>query len=160
MPDTASPPLDVAAAPVAADLVLALLTVNGASTAAATLGDAAMVVALQAYYAEVAAAIASAGGEVVKVMGDGVLVAFPRERARDAVAALRVAQRAVTTRWQAHDAGCHVVVRAVAGPVLRAALGPPGAERPDVYGTILNALWRLPLGALVLSPELQAQAGS
>ena len=154
-----SPPSSFAATatPVAVDVIVALLSVNGATTAAERHGDAAMVAALQRYYRVVAAALAAADGDVVKVMGDGVLATFPRERASEVVAALRRAQREATAHWQAFDAGCTVVVRATAGPMLRVALGPPGAERPDVYGATLNALWRLSGGDIVLAPALAAQ---
>lgn len=158
MSATVSPPRvpTTATVPVAADVVVALLSVNGATAAAERHGDVAMIAALQTYYGQVATALARAEGEVVKVMGDGVLVTFPRAGAREAVAALCLAQREANAHWQAFDAGCTVVVRATAGPVLRVALGPPGAERPDVYGATLNALWRLPVGELSLSPALTA----
>ena len=140
-----------------ADLVVAILSVDGLSLATTTHGDVAMVGALQTYYARVADALAPAGGTVVKVLGDGVLVTFPRAAARAAVAALRTAQEVTTAHWQAVEPRCRVAVRAGVGPVVRAALGPPGATRPDVYGATLNALWRLPAGAWVLTPALSAE---
>jgi hypothetical protein len=120
---TVSPPRvpTTATVPVAADVVVALLSVNGATAAAERHGDVAMIAALQTYYGQVATALARAEGEVVKVMGDGVLVTFPRAGAREAVAALCLAQREANAHWQAFDAGCTVVVRATAGPVLRVA---------------------------------------
>jgi class 3 adenylate cyclase len=139
------------------ELVLALLSVDGASAACATHGDAATVAVLATYYAIVADAIAATGGDVIKVMGDGVLVAFPIERARDAVAALHVAQERAGAEWRGFDARCSVVVRVTAGRVLRVSLGPPGAERPDLYGHALNQLYRLPAGEFVVAPQLAAK---
>lgn len=139
------------------ELVLAFVSVNGASAACATHGDAATVAVLARYYAIVADAIAATDGDVIKVMGDGVLVAFPFERAGDAVAALHVAQERASAEWRAFDARCSVVVRATAGPVLRVSLGPPGSERPDVYGHALNELYRLTPGEFVLAPQISAK---
>jgi class 3 adenylate cyclase len=91
---------------------------------------------------------------VVKVMGDGVLLAFPTDRARDAVAALRAAQTRATTRWRAFDDRCRVVVKMGAGKVLSGRLGAPGDERPDIYGDTLNRLYKAPAGEFVLMPEV------
>jgi len=135
-------------------VVLALLSVAGATAACATHGDFAMVAALQAYYAVVAAEVTPAAGQVVKVLGDGVLVAFPIVHAAAAVAALRTGQERATAHWQAFDARCIVQVRATAGAVLRARLGPPGAERDDVYGATLNALFKLPPEDFRVAPAL------
>jgi class 3 adenylate cyclase len=137
-------------------LVLAIASVDGATAACATHGDAATVAVLSDYYALVAEAVATAGGRVVKVMGDGVLMTFPADRARDAVAALRTAQAHGTDRWKAFDARCAVVVKAGAGPVLSVPLGPPGEERPDVYGDVLNRLMKSPHGTFMVTPELTA----
>lgn len=56
-----------------------------------------MFATLQAYYAIVAQETASAGGRVVKAMGDGVLLTFPVDRADAAVEALRKLQERSTT---------------------------------------------------------------
>ena len=140
--------------------MLALLSVAGATAACATHGDSAMVAALQAYYAIVAAAVTPADGRVVKVLGDGVLVAFPLVHAAAAVAALRTGQARATTHWQAFDARCTVQVRATAGAILRAQLGPPGAERDDMYGATLNALFKLPPEDFRIAPALATRLNS
>jgi class 3 adenylate cyclase len=137
-------------------LVLALLSVDGASAACATHGDGTIVTALTAYYALVADAVRTAGGRVVKVLGDGVLLAFPAERAREAVEVLRTAQARGTTRWRQLDPRCVVVVKAGAGEVLSLRLGPPGDERPDLYGHALNQLYKVPPGDFVITPDLHA----
>ena len=142
-------------------LVFALASVNGATAACATHGDAATVVVLSDYYALLAAAAAAADGWVIKVMGDGVLLGFPTPRAGEAVEVLRAAQAAGTRRWQDFDARCRVTIRAGTGPVVRARLGPPGDERDDIYGDALNRLFKTPPSEeLLLLPELRALIAS
>lgn len=58
-------------------LVIALVSVDGTMAACADHGDAATLCVLLSYYALVTDTVASASGRVVKVMGDGVLAAFP-----------------------------------------------------------------------------------
>lgn len=141
-------------------LVLALASVDGASAACAAHGDVATVAVLRDYYAMLADAAKSADGRVIKVMGDGVLLGFPEDSAGRAVEALRAAQEAGTRRWQAFDSGCRVTIRAGAGPVVRARLGPPGDERDDIYGDALNRLFKTSSrDDLVVLPELRALLG-
>jgi class 3 adenylate cyclase len=113
-----------------------------------------MAALLSKYYALVATAVAPGGGRVVKVMGDGVLVVFPLTRAREAVDALRVVQSSGSALWSLLDARCRVVVKVGAGSLASGAMGPPGDERFDVYGTALNNLFKAPPGEFVVTPEL------
>src|SRR3954470_4660925 len=91
-------------------LVLALVSVDGMMVACAEHGDAATLQVLSRYYALVADAVARSHGRVVKVMGDGVLAAFPCERAADAVARWRELQRTATAHWRDFDARCRARV--------------------------------------------------
>ena len=136
------------------DLVLALLSVDGATAACATHGDERTVETLTVYYAIVAKVIARAEGTVIKVTGDGMLLSFPIERAREAVETLRVAQARASEHWRALDSRCSARVRATAGRVVSAPLGPPGAERADVYGDVLNQLYKQPPGDFVITQQL------
>jgi class 3 adenylate cyclase len=136
-------------------LVLAVTSVNGATAACATHGDRATLGVVRAAHAAMAASCAAAGGEVVKALGDGLLVAFPAARAREAVEALRAGRERADALWRALDARCAVQVRATAGTVLRGPLA-PGDARPDVYGDALNRLFKLPPAPLLLTPELEA----
>jgi class 3 adenylate cyclase len=139
-----------------AHLVLGLISVNGMMAACAEHGDAETLVVLSDYYALVASAIAPAGGRVVKVMGDGVLVAFPHARANEAVALCRDLQAAATTHWQAFDPRCRARVVLGAGPVLSGRFGPPGQEVDDLFGHTLNQLFRASAGEFVLLPSIEA----
>ena len=161
--DTARPTVPMQAMPASPthveQLVLALTSVAGETAACAAHGDADTVAVLTDYYAIVADAAARAGGRVVKVIGGGILLAFPRDRARDAVDALHAAQAQATALWRAFDGRCRVQVKVTAGPVMRVPLGPPGDERDDVYGHTLNQLFKTPPDDFVLTPDAQALLG-
>jgi class 3 adenylate cyclase len=137
-------------------LVLALACVPGSTSACATHGDESTVAVLADYYALVARAAAAAGGRVVKVMGDAALVTFPVGRAREAVEAMRSLQAGGTGLWRGFDARCSVEVKVGAGAVVCGRFGPPGDERPDVYGDALNRLFKAARGEFVLTPEVEA----
>jgi class 3 adenylate cyclase len=125
-------------------LLVALTRVPCSTKACAASGDAAWLAALQAYYAIAAQAAGAADGRFVKAMGDGVLLAFPAERAEAAVAALRELQERGTTLWRHFDERCHVQVKGRVLSVLAGLLGAPGEERFDVVGDELNKLFKSP----------------
>ena len=137
-------------------LVLALTAVAGSTDACAAHGDARTVAVLADYYALVADAADGAGGRVIKVIGDGAIVTFPIDGVREAVEALRSLQVKATSLWRGFDERCRVEVKVGAGEVVCGLLGPPGEERPDVYGDALNWLFKAPSGEFVLTPEVEA----
>ncbi|HEY3054994.1 MAG TPA: adenylate/guanylate cyclase domain-containing protein [Thermoanaerobaculia bacterium] len=138
------------------ELVFAMISVAGATAACADHGDAATAEVLSEYYTLVADTIRSASGRVVKVIGDGVLAAFPASRAHEAVAVLRSVQTDGTELWQRFDHRCHIQVKAGIGPVMTGPFGPSGEERDDIYGDALNRLFKMKSDVFVLSPELSA----
>jgi class 3 adenylate cyclase len=137
-------------------LVLAVFSVDGATAACATHGDRATVAVLSKYYARVAAALAPAAGQVIKVMGDGMLVVFPPAGAKTVETTCREAQSAGTRLWQAFDTRCRVRVKLGAGTVVRGQIGPPGEERADVYGHVLNQLYKANGEEFLILPGLAA----
>lgn len=137
------------------DVVFAVLSVAGATAACATHGDAATVDTLTTYYSLVDETIERAGGRVIKVMGDGVIVTFPVSRARDVIEILRLLQEVATKRWQLFDPRCRLQVKVGAGTLISGLLGPPGRERDDLYGDALNQLFKLPSDDFVLSPAMK-----
>ncbi|MDB4907738.1 MAG: hypothetical protein JWO05_2522 [Gemmatimonadetes bacterium] len=138
------------------ELVLALTSVAGSTAACAAHGDVATLDTVRAAHAIFADAAPRAGGTVVKALGDGLLMAFPPNRAADAVAVLREAQGSASALWKAFDARCEVQVKATIGTVLCGPIGPPGDVRVDIFGNALNRLFKLAPGDLALTPELQA----
>ena len=142
------------------DLVFAVVSVAGATAACATHGDQATVEVLTSYYALVANKIHSESGRVVKVVGDGVIVAFPVARAASAVECLRSIQERAKDLWQPFDERCRVQVKVGVGSLVGGLFGPPGDEREDLYGDALNQLFKAPAGEFVMSAELRRLVGS
>jgi len=138
------------------DAVLVLLAVAGSSAACTARGDLPTAHVLQAYYALAADATRAAGGRVIKVIGDGVLLTFPIGRAREAVSALQGMQRESAKLWTAFDPGCRVQLKMGAGPVVAGTMGPPDDQRFDVYGDTLNRLFKMPPEEFLISPEVRA----
>ena len=141
----------------ATELIFAIASVNGASAACADHGDVTTVGEISKWYALAADVTREAGGRVVKVIGDGIVLTFPPERASEAVAALRTLQRHGSELWARLDSRCRVQVKAGIGSVISGAFGPPGQERDDIYGNALNQLFKLPPADLYLSPDLEAR---
>jgi class 3 adenylate cyclase len=141
------------------ELVFAITSVEAATAAGRDHGDLEAAAVLSQYYALVAQTVEPIEGRVVKVMGDGVLVVFPLRRANEAVDVLRRLQSSATALWCAFDDRCRVQVRVGAGPLVSGAMGPPGAERFDVYGAALSDLFKTPPGDLVIMPEVAALLG-
>jgi hypothetical protein len=137
-----------------ADLVFAIVSVAGATATCATRGDVATVETLASYYALVADGVRRSRGEVIKVIGDGVIVVFPASQARDAVNDLRSVQEQGTALWKVADERCFVQVKVGIGSLIRGLFGPPGQERDDVYGDALNQFFKLPAGDFVIAPSL------
>jgi class 3 adenylate cyclase len=135
-------------------LVFALTSATGASKACAAHGDAATVVVLRAWYAQVAAAAEGAGGTLVKLMGDGALLTFPVDRVRDAIPALRALQATGTALWSRFDVRCRVQIKVGAGLLITGMFGAPGRERFDVYGHALNELFKKPWNDFEVLPAV------
>jgi adenylate cyclase len=141
------------------ELVFAITNVSAATAACRAHGDLETAAVLSDYYALVAEAVRPSDGRVVKVMGDGVLVVFPLRRAKEALEALRVLQSSATALWSELDARCRVQVKVGSGRLASGSMGPPGAERFDIYGTALNELFKAPTGDFVIMPELALLLG-
>jgi len=141
------------------ELVFAISSVAGSTAACATHGNIAALAMSTKYYELGYESVRVAGGRVVKVLGDGILFAFPTARAADAVAMLKRFQQEGTEMWQAYDARCRVQVKASAGKLLETEVGPPGNEHDDLFGHALNMLFKLPAQEFVMTPELKALVG-
>lgn len=140
-------------------LTFAITQVLAASAACTKNGDAETVAVLAEYYRLAGEAAAAGGGQVVKVMGDGVVFTFPVDRCNEALGHLRRFQAAGTKLWNDFDPRCRVQVKVGTGSVVLAKLGAPGQESTDIYGDALNQLIKLPWGDFMLSAEVAAGAG-
>jgi len=142
------------------DLVFAILSVAGATAACAARGDEATVEMLASYYSLVADKVHLERGRVIKVIGDGVIVAFPVSRAHAAVECLRSLQEHGTNLWRLQfDQGCRVQVKVGVGSLVSGLFGPPGEEREDLYGDALNQLFKAPAHDFVMSSALRRVVG-
>src|ERR1041384_7864650 len=79
-----------------AEVILAIISVHGFTVACAEHGDRATLDVLTSYYDRVTTVIARDGGRVVKTIGDGLLISFPADDPRRAVATLRTAAAEAT----------------------------------------------------------------
>jgi adenylate cyclase len=140
-------------------LILGVVDLVGFTVACRTLTPTAVFRALEALYRHVAAEVEAAGGRVVKVMGDAVLVVFPADDPAPALGALRRLAAGPCPPFAPSTAPARLQVKAHVGLVASGPLGPPGDCRFDVVGAAVNELFLLPAGDLVLSPELLRLTG-
>jgi class 3 adenylate cyclase len=91
-----------------------------------------------------------AGGRLVKLMGDAVLVVFPSDRASQAARALLIVKLDVDARLGKRNFATSLVARVHVGEVMAGMLGPKGEaadRRYDVIGASVNR------AAAIRSPE-------
>ncbi|MEX2180314.1 MAG: hypothetical protein WD801_16485 [Gemmatimonadaceae bacterium] len=137
-------------------LVLALTLVSGATGAIRSHGDVATLEVARAANALVRAAVDGAHGRVIKSLGEGLLMAFPANSAREAVAALQAVREKAGAVWRAFDPGCDMHVKVTVGSVLVGDLGLLSEPTPDVWGLAVHDLFKDRGTGLVLLPDLQA----
>jgi adenylate cyclase len=106
---------------------------------------------LDRYYERIGTAADAGGGTLVKLIGDGALLAFPVERADAAVAALLALRADVPALFD----GWHseLVVKIHAGDVVCGPFGARDDKRFDVIGGEVNLAARLPTRSFALSAE-------
>jgi adenylate cyclase len=113
--------------------------------------DGAIADVLDAYYERVAAAVAAAGGQLVKVFGDGALVVFGEGDIDRGVAALIELKDAVDRFMTAQGWECRLVVKAHFGPAVAGPFGAADAKRFDVIGKTVNVAALLESTGVALS---------
>ena len=146
---SSSPGVPPARAETALLIVFADLTrfmVNSRGTPAGALAE-----LLDGYYRHAEDLVSTAGGRLVKVMGDAFLAVWPEERAGAGAAALPALKRDIDAWWAARGWDSRVVVKAHFG---RAVAGPFGRdEHFDVIGNEVNVAAILPARTVSLSAE-------
>ena len=107
----------------------------------------------QRFYCLAAERLESAGGRIVKFMGDAGMLVFEPESAETVILALDEFAR--DSRKLARQAGLdtYLNVNVHVGPAITGSFGPPGAERFDVIGKAVNVAARLGRRGLTLSPQ-------
>jgi class 3 adenylate cyclase len=126
------------------DLIICFLDLSDFARAASHREETEIAEMIDAYYERIADAAARAGGTVVKFIGDGALLAFPVDRADEALTAL-LDLRSQVDDWLRSDGwSSHLLVKAHSGPVVAGDYGPRDAKRFDVIGNVVNVAARLP----------------
>jgi len=108
---------------------------------------------LQGFYALAAERIGSAGGRIVKFMGDAGLAVFPPEAAEDVIGALCALARDARSAARQVGLDAHLNVNVHVGPVIAGSFGAPGSQRFDVIGKTVNIAARLGRRGVTLSPQ-------
>jgi len=150
---------DSVASPTDCCLVVATADVAGFAKAVAGRTSRETFDMLQAFYESTGHVIESAGGKVVKFMGDAALICFPAEDADRAVEALRDLRAKAQECWSSFSETCQVRIKAHIGTVTCGPLGTAGEKRFDVIGSSVNDLFLMPGGDLALSDELREALG-
>ena len=128
-------------------LVVAFLDLVGFAAQSARIPDTELAEQLDAYYARITTRATSAGGHVVKFIGDGALVVFHRDAADLAVDTLLALKQELDT-WLA-DIGwqCRTTIKVHVGEVI---VGPFGGKL-DVIGREVNTAAMLDSTGVALS---------
>ena len=134
-------------------LLIAFIDLSGFARDAERTTDERLAELLDRYYERIGAAASSAGGALVKLIGDGALLVFPPERADDAVQALLDLRDAIPALFVEDGWHSALVVKLHAGDVVCGPFGATGAKRFDVIGGEVNICARLPTRSFALSAE-------
>lgn len=115
--------------------------------------EAALADAIDQYYEQVAAATDTAGGTVVKFIGDAALIVFPADRVDAGVEMLVMLKANVDRLMAARGWECRVHVKAHYGAVIAGSFGAAGNKRFDVLGRAVNTAAVLESTGVTLSAE-------
>lgn len=108
---------------------------------------------LDAHYRRVAAAIQSAGGRVIKFIGDATMATFPERSVDSAVRAIFDMRLVEDKAMQFRGWVCRLQARAHFGDVVAGEVGPDGDRRYDVFGKAVNRAAKLRTTGFTLSPD-------
>lgn len=144
-------------------LLIATFDVAGFVRAVRSLDDEAISGAVDSLYLAVGAAVAGAGGRVVKYLGDGALAVWPPEHADRAVAAALALRGDVRRRLASFGVAGELEVTFHCGEVVAGEFEPD--RRFDVIGREVFVAFLLPVRTMSLSaeayrlltPEMQAR---
>jgi adenylate cyclase len=118
---------------------------------------------MDAHYRRVAAAVQSAGGRVIKFIGDATMAVFPERSVDTAVRAIFDMRLVEDKAMQFRGWVCRLQAKAHFGDVVAGNVGPDGDKRYDVFGKAVNRTATLKTNGFALSadaynrltPELQ-----
>ena len=108
---------------------------------------------LSDYYEFVGDIIATASGQIIKFMGDGVLMLFPETSVDAGVQALLNLQSEGDRFLSERGIGCHHHLRAHFGPVCLGPIGTRTDKRPDILGSTVNTMFMLKASGFAITPD-------
>jgi class 3 adenylate cyclase len=106
------------------------------------------------YYAWSGELIQKSGGNVIKCIGDALMLAFDAEKASAAVMALRELKSSGDRWLKERQVPCHHYIKAHLGSVIAGPIGAPGMQRVDLYGKTVNICATLESQGLAITPQV------
>jgi class 3 adenylate cyclase len=140
-----------ATSPRSVRLIIAVADITGFAKACALRSDRLTFEWLAEFYEFVGDVVGSAGGRVVKFMGDAALNIFTADAARPAIALQEQAMELLSRL----DSNCHLHIKAHVGDLECGPLGVAAEKRFDVVGQAMFDLFRTPSGEFTVSTDLQ-----
>ena len=116
-------------------------------------GDTEIADVLDAYYDRVASAVDTAGGTVVKFIGDGALIVFPEELVNRGVEVVLDLKNSIDEFMVERGWECRFNAKVHFGTVIAGTFGAAGAKRFDVIGKAVNTAAMLDSAGVTLSVE-------
>ena len=132
-------------------LLVAFVDLTRFASQSHRVGDLELADGLDAYYEQVGAAVQSAGGRVVKFLGDGVLIAFAEDQVDRAVEMLLALKDTVDRSMTERGWECRLVAKAHFGTAVAGPFGLAGAKHQDVIGKVVNTAVTLESSGVTLS---------
>ena len=121
--------------------------------------DAELADILDLYYERVATAVTTAGGVVVKFIGDAALVVFPEHAVDQGVAMLLDLKNSVDKLMAECGWECRFTAKVHFGTAIAGPFGAGGAKRYDVIGKAVNTAAMLDSAGVTLSVEAFRKLG-
>ncbi len=109
------------------------------------------------YYELVGNIIEGSNGQIIKFIGDTVMMTYTKERAKEGVRALEELKDSVDQWLQAMNLKAKLSITADIGPVAYGKLGTSNDKRFDVFGQTVNNASMMRGEGLILSAELEKE---
>jgi adenylate cyclase len=139
-------------------LVIGAFDLSGFLRATRGFDDARLADVVDHVYLAIGAAVASSGGRVVKYLGDGALVVWPRDRADAAVEATLRLRDELAASLPGIGVRSDLVARIHYGEVMAGEYGPDKGF--DIIGADVFTTFRLPARTLAVSAEAFRRLGT
>ncbi len=115
---------------------------------------------LSSFYEKAGDAVESAGGKVVKFMGDAFLAAFPADRAEDGILALLGFKEGFDAMMSEAGVQSNLVVKAHFGPAVSGMVGTRKDKRFDLFGGTVNTAAMLKSSGFAITPQAFRKLGT